>query len=123
MVKRCAGICQRELPLSAFRGRKQCCRSCVAGRHRFERLVAHRPWLKDVTGPARECMLAWETARLAFSRALGPWGIEVGWRGFVPSVVVRPGSRADPVPRLWGYGAQPHGEPAALPDSSPLAGL
>lgn len=99
-------VCERERPLSAFRGKCRSCRCCSAGLHRFRALKRNRPHLRELTGPARECVLAWETARLAFTRALRPWGIEVTWWGFVPSVLVRPGSRADPVPRRGSAGIE-----------------
>lgn len=98
--------CSRDLPVAAFRGKCRSCQSCRHGLARFRRLAASRPQLAALTGSSRDCVLAWETARLAFTRALRPWGIDVTWRGFVPGVVVRAGSRADPVPRSGSAGLE-----------------
>ena len=87
---RCIGVCKRELPASAFRGRGWTCRSCGAGQRRFVALARNRPHWRQLNGPARQCLMAWETARLAFSRALLPFGYRVEWRGFKPVVLVVP---------------------------------
>lgn len=64
------------------------CESCRAGHARFAALARRRPHLLELSGPARECVVAWECGRLAFSRVLRPLGVHVTWRGFEPVVRV-----------------------------------
>jgi len=64
------------------------CRSCVAGAHRVAALARSRPHLHQLVPEAASCLLAWETGRLAFSRALRRAGVDVRWRGFEPTVRV-----------------------------------
>lgn len=85
-MKRCAS-CKRDLPLSVFRGKSRSCRWCRDGLKRYRELAANRPHLRELRGAARECVLAWETARVAFCRAFEPYGVRVQWRGFRPSVL------------------------------------
>lgn len=99
-------VCERDLASSAFAPGRLTCASCFAGQSRLSALARQRvPHLFELRGEARECVLAFETARLAFSRALRPAGVHVTWRGFEPRVSV--------VSRAGGKGACPLGEPAA----------
>lgn len=75
------------------------CPSCQSGVQRVAALARQgRPHLLELNRDARSFMLAFETARLAFTRALRPFGIRVVWRGFEPrvSVVPRPGIESPP---------------------------
>jgi hypothetical protein len=83
--------CHRDLPQSVFRGKALSCRSCCAGMRRFRAVAGYRRHWRELRGPARDCVLAWETARLAFSRVLEPYGVRVEWgSGFRPVVTVVP---------------------------------
>lgn len=111
----CRG-CRRSLPLFTFPrpalarpGVMDTCKSCASGRDRVAALARNgRPHLFYLTPEVRECFLAWETGRLAFSRALKPFGLEVIWRGFEPIVRVRPGSRAAAQAVEPSLSAKPH---------------
>lgn len=80
-------MCERDLPVSAFRAERLTCDWCFAGLARVGALArGGRPHLWQLRGDARDCLVAWETARLAFSRSLRPFGVHVKWRGFEPVV-------------------------------------
>jgi len=93
VVTRSCCDCCRQLDLSAFSRQSKVCRSCVSGRQRFGALARSRPHVWAFSVEVQDFVRYYETARLAFTRALRPFGLEVTWRGFEPVVRVRPGSR------------------------------
>lgn len=106
--------CKRSLPLAAFPrprlarpGVHDTCRVCAAGRTRVAALARTRfPHLWQLTPAVRDVLVLWESGRLAFTRALKPYGLEVTWAGFDPIVRVRPGSPAASPPSLPAVCAQ-----------------
>lgn len=115
-------VCERDLAARAFRARRLTCESCFAGQARFSALARGRvPHFFELAGPARDCVLAWETARLALCRALRPSGVHITWAGFTPKVKLwRPSASAKPYSSP--EGAIPEGD-AKLPGGALLASV
>jgi len=82
--------CRLELAEHRYPKRSNECVACVSGRQRFGALARSRPWLLSLPLEGQRCIREWETARLAFTRALRPFGIRILWRGFDPVVTVVP---------------------------------
>lgn len=90
--------CRLSLAEHRFPRRSNECVACVSGRQRFGALARTRPHLLSLTLEAQRFIREWETARLAFTRALRPFGVRIVWRGFDPVVTV--------VPRLGSAGIE-----------------
>lgn len=95
---RACNHCRLELAEHRFPKRSNECFSCVSGRQRFGALARSRPHLLCLRLDVQRFIRDYETGRLAFTRALRPFGIRIVWRGFDPVVTV--------VPRLGSAGIE-----------------
>lgn len=105
--------CELPRPAASFQMtgggyRHTVCPSCVSGAHRLAALARSRPHMRQLVPEAWAVLEAWETARLAFKRALLPHGVElVLSRGDLRGQLVQRVPLVHPVALSGGNGGHP----------------